>query len=298
VSFAAPEPPPGWFSCRPGGAGYPRLLATVRNPPALVVRGSLPADAVMVAVVGARRCSGYGEEVAYEMARDLAAAGVTVVSGLARGIDAAAHQGALDGGGATVAVMGTGPDAVYPPEHRALAGRIASSGALVTQFPVGTAPAQHNFPTRNATISGLAVGVVVVEARRRSGAMLTAGAAGDQGRVVMAVPGSVRNPASRGCHDLLRDGAHLVTSAQEVLTATRSEPLLEVLGAPAAGGSRFGDARDDVLRALRAESLTLDELVARIDAPIPEVVTAVARLRLDERIRLRAGAYGLARPRS
>ena len=285
------------MECRPGQPGYPHLLGAIGKPPALVVRGCLEPAAPMVAIVGARRCTPYGEELAYELAFELAATGMTIVSGLARGIDASAHRGALDAGGTTVAVMGTGPDLVYPPEHRHLADRVASGGALVTQFPAGTVPAPQNFPLRNGTISGLCIGVVVVEARRRSGAMLTAGAAADQGRIVMAVPGSVRNPASRGCHDLLRDGAHLVTNAAEVLAETRAEPLFQMLAAtsePVEGARRFGDCRDQVVVALEAGSLSLDELVGEVDLPASEVLTAVARLRLDGEIRLRGGAYGLA----
>ena len=294
MSTAEPELPPGWWACDRSSADYPTLLRDIDQPPALAVRGELEPGAEMVAIVGARRSSAYGEEVGYEMAMHLAAAGITIVSGMARGIDAAAHRGAIDAGGRTVAVMGTGPDSVYPPEHRVLAESIAASGALVTQFPAGTPPLRRNFPTRNATISGMSVAVVVVEARRQSGAMLTASAAGNQGRSVMAVPGSVRNAASRGCHDLIRDGAHLVASAQDVLADLRSDPLLRLLSAPADAEVRFGDARDAVLAALRAGSMTLDEIVAAVPGPSAEAVTAVARLRLDQEIRLRDGAYGLA----
>lgn len=296
VNTAALEAPAGWHHCRPGSPEYPRLLQAIGAPPELVVRGTIQPDAPMVAIVGARRSTAYGEDVAYEIGLQIAGAGVVVVSGLARGIDAAAHRGALDGGGRTVAVMGTGPDRVYPPEHRRLAERIAESGALVSQFPVGMAPLRQNFPTRNETISGLSLGVVVVEARRRSGAMLTAGAAGNQGRVVMAVPGSVRNPASQGCHDLIRDQVRLVTCAREILTEVRSDSLFRLVdGGGDAGreGSRFGDSRDLVMDLLRTGSLTLDELVAGIDAQGPAVVTAVARLRLDGHLRLRDGAYGV-----
>ena len=294
----APELPAGWRECGPASTCYPTLLKNISDPPALAVRGEIDAGAQMVAIVGARRSSAYGEEVAYQMALRLASAGLTVVSGMARGIDGAAHRGALDGGGRTIAVMGTGPDAIYPPEHRGLAERIVASGALVTQFPVGTPPHKGNFPTRNGTISGMSVGVVVVEARRQSGAMLTAGAAGNQGRMVMAVPGSVHNAASRGCHDLIRDGAHLVASAQDVLADLRVEPILALLDAPAEVAVRFGDARDTVLATLRAGALTLDEIVGAVRAPSAEVVTAVARLRLDQEIRLRDGAYGLAAERT
>jgi DNA processing protein len=194
VSTAETDLPAGWWSCGPASSDYPTLLRDIYAPPMLAVRGEIECGAETVAIVGARRCSSYGEAVAYQMAVNLAAAGITIVSGMARGIDAAAHRGALDAGGRTLAVMGTGPDSIYPPEHRDLAESIGASGALVTQFPAGTLPRKGNFPTRNATISGISVGVVVVEARRQSGAMLTAGAAGTQGRIVMAVPGSVQNP--------------------------------------------------------------------------------------------------------
>ncbi|MGI8610057.1 MAG: DNA-processing protein DprA [Candidatus Dormibacteria bacterium] len=294
MSTAAAELPAGWWACPSTSADYPTLLTTIHEPPDLAVRGEIHAGAEMVAIVGARRSSAYGEEVAYEIARHLASVGLTIVSGMARGIDAAAHRGAIDAGGRTVAVMGTGPDSVYPPEHRGLADRIASSGALLTQFPVGMVPRKGNFPTRNAVISGMSLAVVVVEARRQSGAMLTAGAAGNQGRMVMAVPGSVHNAASRGCHDLIRDGAQLVASAQDILADLRGEPMLRLLDQPAEVEARFGDVRDRVLAALRAGCLTLDELVAAVSGPSAEVVTAVARLRLEQEIRLRDGAYGLA----
>jgi DNA processing protein len=300
VSSAAPEPAAGWWSCRPGTPAYPVLLGALAGPPVLAVRGALDPTAMMVAIVGARRLTAYGEELAYEIARGVAAAGVVVVSGMARGVDAAAHRGALDAGGRTIAVMGTGPDSIYPPEHRGLAEQIAGSGALVTQFPAGARPLRGNFPTRNETISGLCLGVVVVEARRQSGAMLTAGAAGNQNRIVMAVPGSVHNPASRGCHDLIRDGAILVTSAHEVLEAVVPDSLTDLLlpGFEGAGGrEHFGDARDGVIDALERGNLTLDELVDAVGDEASEVVSAAARLRLDGLIRLRDGAYGLASER-
>ncbi|MFN2466470.1 MAG: DNA-processing protein DprA [Candidatus Dormibacteria bacterium] len=296
MSSVATETPPGWRACVPGTPGYPVLLAQLSAPPRLALRGTLEAQEVMVAVVGARRLTAYGEDLAYEIAGGIAAAGVTVVSGMARGIDGAAHRGALDAGGRTVAVMGTGPDCLYPPEHRGLADRIAESGALLTQFPLGTPPHRGNFPTRNATISGLCLGVVVIEARRRSGAMLTAGAGGDQGRIVMAVPGSVHNPASRGCHDLIRDGAILVTSAAEVLEAVRPDGVSEMVlpGVEEPAGRAFGDTRDEVVAVLECGSLTLDEIVAAVRDGPTEAVAAVARLRLDGFIRLRDGAYCLA----
>src|SRR5438128_8686676 len=188
--------------------------------PELRTRGGWPPpEGPGVAIVGSRRPSPYGEAVAEQLGLELARVGVVVVSGLALGIDAAAHRGALNGGGITVAVMGTGVDLVYPAAHTALAEAILSGGgALVSQFPDGTAPRRHNFPARNYTMAALSDLVVVVEAAEGSGALITAEAALGLGRSVMAVPGSVFSPLSVGCHQLLRDGAGLVQNARDVLS--------------------------------------------------------------------------------
>ena len=198
---------------------YPRLLREIPSPPlVLYVRGDLgPADQPAVAVVGTRRASSYGREMARRLSTDLVAAGVTVVSGLARGIDGAAHQAVLDAGGRTIAVFGCGIDTIYPPEHRRLADSIVTNGAVVTEFPLGTPPDAPNFPVRNRLISGLSLGVIVVEAPRRSGALITANFAADQGRTVYAVPGSALSPGSEGPLQLLRDGATLAATADDVL---------------------------------------------------------------------------------
>jgi DNA processing protein len=286
-------PPLRWRRLQPGDAGYPTLLGEIGEPPELDVAGELVASDEVVAMVGSRQSSPYGEEVAFEMAAELAAAGMVVASGLARGIDACAHRGALAAGGRTIAVMGTGRDRVYPAEHRELARRIAAQGAVVTQFPPGTAPLRSNFPTRNRTLSGLSVGVVVVEAKRRSGAMLTAGAAADQGRLVLAVPGSVHSATSAGCHDLLRDGAHLVTSAEEVVQEMRRDPLFRILN-PVVDQPQdaiYGDLRDDLLRLLRGRSMTLDQLCTRVGGSAREVAAAASELRFDEAVILRNGLY-------
>ncbi len=171
----------------------------------------------MLAIVGSRRATPYGLRVAHRLAAELGSAGLVIVSGLARGIDAAAHRGALAGGSATVAVLATGLDRIYPPEHHDLAMDIAQRGALVTEAPEGTAPLPERFPVRNRIISGLSRGVVVVEAAERSGALITARMAGEQGREVFAVPGSVENPLTVGTHRLIQDGAKLVHSAEDVL---------------------------------------------------------------------------------
>ena len=202
-----------------GHGNYPRLLAQVPDPPpVLFVKGDPEAlQWPMVAIVGSRNASTTGREVAHEFARTLGASGVGVVSGLALGIDGAAHRGALRSAAPTVAVCAQGLDRVYPAIHEELAEAISASGALVSEFPVGTVPSRSNFPRRNRLISGLSMGVLVVEASRRSGALITARQAIEQGRDVFAVPGSIRNPLARGCHELIRAGAKLVECVEDVL---------------------------------------------------------------------------------
>ena len=198
---------------------FPPLLREIANPPdCLWTRGdrSLFGPAA-IAIVGARAATRDGIEIAYQIAADLARAGIVIVSGLARGVDAAAHLGALDAGGKTIAVLGTGIDRVYPAENKELHERIAARGLLVTEFPPGSPPDLFHFPQRNRIISGLSKAVVVVEAREKSGSLITARLAGDQGRDVMVVPGPIRSGQNRGGHALLRDGAKLVESAVDIL---------------------------------------------------------------------------------
>jgi DNA processing protein len=202
-----------------GHSEYPTLLAEISDPPSCIwTRGDRAVLApVAVAVIGARAASQEGLLAAGEIACDLARAGIVVVSGLARGIDSAAHQGALDGGGKTIAVLGTGIDRVYPPENDLLSEHIAACGLLLTEFPPGSHPEDWHFPRRNRIISGLARAVVVVEAREKSGSLITARLAADQGRDVMAVPGTILGGRNRGANALLRDGAKLVESAVDIL---------------------------------------------------------------------------------
>jgi len=218
---------------------YPALLAATPLPPTLWIRGALlDSDGLAIAIVGSRRATAYGVEVAEGLAADLAVRGVTIVSGLARGIDTAAHRGALAAGGRTIAVLGTGIDGRYPPENRGLADRIEANGALVSQFFPGTPPLAWNFPARNRTIAGLTLGVVVVEAAERSGALSTASAAADFGREVFAVPGRITSETAHGPHGLLRDGATLVRSwmdiVQELSSPWRSavRDALDVIDTP------------------------------------------------------------------
>ena len=202
-----------------GTSEYPQLLAEISNPPeCLWTRGDRSIlDRQAIAVVGARAASREGIEIAYQIASDLARAGIVVVSGLARGIDAAAHTGALDAGGKTIAVLGTGIDRIYPAENKELHERIATHGLLATEFQPGAPPDLFHFPQRNRIISGLSKAVVVVEARERSGSLITARLAGDQSRDVMVVPGPTRTGQNRGGHALLRDGAKLIESAVDIL---------------------------------------------------------------------------------
>ena len=204
---------------RPGDPRYPALLGAIPSAPALFVRGALHADdALAIAIVGSRRPTPYGIAAAERLACDLAARGVTIVSGLARGIDTAAHQSALAAGGRTLAVLGCGVDVVYPPENGRLARAIETQGALLSQFAPGLPALPGHFPARNRTLAGLALGVVVVEAAERSGALITAGFAGDLGRETFAVPGRITSPTSAGTHRLIQDGAKLVTCWQDIVS--------------------------------------------------------------------------------
>ena len=214
----------------------PRLLAIPDHPAVLFLRGDPGVLAApQVAIVGSRRATPAGARIARRLAGELTAHGLVVTSGLAQGIDAEAHRGALEAGGRTVAVLGSSLDRVYPNAHRSLAERIAGQGALVSEFPFGTPPVPWNFPWRNRIISGLSLGVVVVEAAARSGSLVTARLAADQGREVFAVPGSILNPLSSGCHRLLRDGAKLVERVEDVLEEL---PAGELAAVAVGAGSR------------------------------------------------------------
>ena len=238
---------------RLGSPSFPSLLAQIPDPPdELWVRGDLsiclkPA----IAVVGARAASRNGLAMAAAIAGDLARAGVVVVSGLARGIDSAAHAGALAAGGHTVAVLGTGIDVVYPAEHRELSERIAQSGLLVTEFWPGAPPEVSHFPRRNRIISGLSRGVVVVEAAEKSGSLITARLAADQGRDVMVVPGAVLGGRNRGAHALIRDGAKLVESAVDILQELGLDQSLARRSPEGEGGELVEFTVDDIAKQLK-----------------------------------------------
>jgi DNA processing protein len=271
----------------------PRLKEIPYPPPYLLVKGSLePPDGPAVAMVGTRAASYYGLKAARRLALELADRGVTVVSGLARGIDTAAHQGALEGGGRTWAVLGCGPDVVYPPENRDLYRRIAEQGALISEFPLGAPPEAKNFPIRNRIISGLSLAVLVVEAGEKSGTHITVRYALDQGREVMAVPGPVDAPTSLGPHRLIQEGAKLVHRVEDILAELRLPRPVKRTAAAAPPPQRVEGVRpghltvdDPVLPFLGAEPLQLEELVQLSRLPAPEVMSRLTMLELQGLVR-------------
>jgi DNA processing protein len=284
---------------------YPSLLAAAPDAPvALWVQGDATAlVAPQVAVVGSRRPTPTGRQIARDWSTRFAERGAVVTSGLAAGIDAAAHGGALDApGGRTVAVCGTGPDLVYPEQNAELAARIAIHGAVVSEFPPGTPARPPNFPRRNRIISGLAVVTLVVEAASRSGSLITARLAGEQGREVCAVPGSVFNPLAAGCHALLKQGARLVETADEVLNALEFSSLFAASDATHANGREAAARREAragaldkeyemLLDALGFEPLDVDTLVDRTGFPAQIVSSMLLILELQGRVEIRAGRF-------
>lgn len=271
--------------------GYPAHLAAVSSAPdTLYVRGRFSRDdALAVAVVGSRRATSYGVEIAQRLGFELAARGITVVSGLARGIDSAAHRGALDAGGRTIAVLGSGVDVIYPPENRRLAARIIESGAVVSQFAPGTRPMAYHFPERNRVIAGLSLSVVVVEAAEKSGALITAGFAAELGREVMAMPGRPTSPESRGAHRLIQDGAALVLDAEDVIDGLPAQWRACVRPATTAGARvQEMDAIDDggrVLAAVGDDPVAIDEVIERSGIAVGRATALLLELELAGRVR-------------
>ncbi len=284
---------------------YPPLLKEIPDPPPLLFVHGDPdyLGQPQLAIVGSRNPTTSGAALASEFAAYLADFGLTICSGLATGIDAAAHEGALGGQGGTVAVTGTGLDRVYPARHRELAHRIATSGALVSEFPPGTPPQAGNFPRRNRIISGLSIGTLVVEAALRSGSLITARLARDQGREVFAIPGSIHNPLARGCHALIREGAKLVETGQHVLeelaplvrpgttsaTITDSRnPHTAALTPPDKTTTLAEDYRQ-LLDCMGYEAVSVDELVQRSGLTPEEVSSMLLMLELDGHLDSGAG---------
>ncbi len=259
---------------------YPPLLRHIPDPPpVLFVRGSLAeADRWALAIVGTRRPTAYGRQAAEWFAGELARAGIPVVSGLARGIDAIAHEAALKAGGRTLAVLPCGVDRVYPLEHARLAARILEQGALVSELPLGAPAEPGNFPARNRLISGLAVGVLVVEAGATSGALITAAHAAEQGREVFAVPGSIFSPASQGTHRLIRDGATPVTSPSELLEALNWSAAAQQVEAQLQLPADPIEAR--LLEVLSREPQHIDDIARAAGLPVAQVSGALAVMEL------------------
>lgn len=300
---------PGHRLLRCTEADFPPQLEHIPQPPAalFVVGDASLLLYPQVAIVGARAASASGKAHAQAFARALADAGFAITSGMADGIDGAAHLATLDAGAKTLAVMGTGPDRVYPRKHHELARRIAADGALVSEFPPGTAARADHFPRRNRIISGLALGTLVIEAGLRSGSLITARLAAEQGREVFALPGSIHNPLARGCHRLIRDGARLVENAAEIIEALA--PLACSLGGELK--ARLGGQGDDAESGLRAvtgqftdpdyrrllaelghEPATMDDLVQRTELSAAALSSMLLMLELDARIeRLPGNCY-------
>jgi len=277
---------------------YPALLRESYDPPIVLyyLGGFTLAFAQpALAIVGSRRCSTYGRNVAEKLARELAERGVTIVSGLARGVDSAAHRGALDGRGLTVAVMGTGLDSVYPKENKRLAEKIAEQGALVTEFPLRTPPLSQNFPFRNRVISGVAHGVLVVEGAERSGSLITARLAYEQGRDVFAVPGNITSAKSFGPNYLIKDGAKLVQTWRDVVEEFPLEVKAGILAAERgeqrplefiADDAQLSPSERSVLRMLKPdEPIHIDQLITRAELGAGELMGALLKLEMTDRIR-------------
>lgn len=286
---------PAHHFLRLGSPAYPRLLANLPDPPAgLLVRGnpdvlSLP----QLAIVGSRNPTQAGHDIARQFAAQLAQSGLVITSGLAIGIDAAAHRGALESGGKTIAVCGTGLDIDYPRANAGLSEEIASGGALVSEFPLGTPASKGNFPRRNRIISGLSLGTLVVEAAVRSGSLITARLAGEQGREVFAIPGSIRNPLARGCHKLIREGAQLVETPADIFSELGPLAAALLPATPASAKTAESTAvltpaldkgYEILLDALGFEPASVDVLIARTGLKADEVASMLLILELEARI--------------
>jgi DNA processing protein len=272
---------------------YPARLKAIPDPPPLLyVSGSVsPKDEVAVAIVGGRRATPSGRLITEEIAKDLAGCGVTIVSGLARGIDAAAHRGALTGKGRTIAVLGCGIDRTYPSEHHMLRRNIEAHGAVISELPIGAAPQSHHFPRRNRIISGLSLGVLVGEAAKDSGSLITAKLALEQGREVFAVPGSVKEEACRGSNGLIKEGAKLIERAQDILDEilpqidARLRAGLSVGGVPPTSREPLGTEDAAVYEALAYDARPVDAVIEATGLSAAKVAASLLSLELSGRVR-------------
>lgn len=277
--------------------GYPESLERIPDPPTLIYcKGTLTAtDGLAIAVVGSRHCTAYGRQQANRLAQALARTGITVVSGLARGIDAEAHKGALEAGGRTIAVCATGLNTIYPPEHVELANEVMKQGCLLTESPMDQSPKSGLFPQRNRIISGLCLGVVLIEAGRNSGALHTARHAMEQNRDVFAMPGRVDSEASLGCLDLIRDGATLIRGVDDVLSALG--PLVSPVQRTATESVRkpveltLSDQERLILNLVSAESTPVDEVIRAANIEASRVLSTLTVLEMKRLVRRLAGGF-------
>lgn len=261
---------------------YPPLLKQIPDAPVILyLRGSLtPEDQRALAIVGTRKATTYGKDVAGLLASQLVESGITVISGLAHGIDAAAHRAALDAGGRTIAVMGCGIDQIYPRDHSELARRISEQGAVISEFPLGARPEAHHFPRRNRVISGMSLGVLVVEAPQQSGAIITTTYAAEQGREVFAVPGSIFSAASGGTNRLIQDGAKLVLTVEDILSELNLAHEAVQTRVTAERIAPDNPIEASILDCLGAEPLHIDDLVRQTGLPIATVSSTLTVLEL------------------
>ena len=273
---------------------YPQRLKEIdQPPPVLYIRGDyLPDDLFAVAIVGTRRVTAYGRQIAEELAAYLASNGITVVSGLARGVDAIAHQTVLKAGGRTIGVLGSGVDKIYPPEHRGLAEKMMESGAIISDYAPGTPPDASNFPPRNRIISGLSLAVVVIEAGETSGALITAEFAAEQGREVFAVPGSILAPQSKGTNKLIQNGALPLLSVNDLMQALDLTRMSEQKAARRIIPADETEAR--LMKVLSEEPLHVDEIRNQTELPIEKVSATLALMELKGMVRQVGGMHYVA----
>jgi DNA processing protein len=278
---------------------YPARLRVIPDPPPILyVKGKLCAeDDKAVAIVGSRSASDYGRRVARSLARGLAESGFTVVSGMARGIDGTAHETVLQAGGRTIAVLGSGVDRAYPPEHGKLYSRISENGAVLSELPIGTRPMAFNFPARNRLISGLSLGVVVVEATEKSGSLITAAMAVEQGREVFAVPGEAGASRSRGAHRLIRQGAKLVETVDDIIEEIAPQLLRRsgrAVPAPPALPANASDGARTIFALLQDSNLQVDQVIERSALPAAQVLEILLDLELQGFVRQAPGKIYIA----
>lgn len=286
---------PGHHFLSPGSNDYPGRLEEIDDPPlGLFGLGDTRLlTQPQLAVVGSRQPSRYGRQVAIRLVSELTSAGLVITSGMARGIDGIAHRACLGAGGATIAVLGTGLDQVYPREHHALQAEIGNQGLVISEFPLGTGVEPHQFPQRNRLVTGLSLGTLIIEARLRSGSLISARLAMEQGREVFAVPGSIHSKLSEGCHQLLRDGATLTTSVEDILNELPEFSACVSDMPDAFARLNLSPLQHDLLQVLDLEQQSCDRLAARLLQPAGDILGALVRLEVQGLVRSQTGGYSL-----